>query len=128
MSEVEHLKSGLLADIEAAETLEAVESLRVGALGKQGVVTALLKTLGSMSAEERLEKGPPIQDLRDELRLLAATVAREVETNRQILRGIIAAGEELIRVLAGAGVGLPDASTAPGAPNGSEGALINRTI
>jgi hypothetical protein len=89
--------------------------------------------LARRSHEERsLEFGPwatpPIQDLRDELRLLAATVAREVETNRQILRGIIAAGEELIRVLAGAGVGLPDTSTAPGAPNGSEGALINRTI
>jgi phenylalanyl-tRNA synthetase alpha chain len=64
MSEVTALKAGLLADIDNADTLAQVEELRVGALGKSGVVTALLKTLGGMSPEERLEKGPPIQDLR----------------------------------------------------------------
>ncbi|MEJ7934414.1 phenylalanine--tRNA ligase subunit alpha [Sphingobium sp. AN558] len=65
MSDITDLKAGLLADIDAAATPEAVEALRVGALGKSGVVTALLKTLGGMSADERLEKGPPIQDLRE---------------------------------------------------------------
>ncbi len=65
MSEVTALKAGLLADIEGAHSLAQVEELRVGALGKSGVVTALLKTLGGMSPEERLEKGPPIQDLRE---------------------------------------------------------------
>ncbi|MGK2908318.1 MAG: phenylalanine--tRNA ligase subunit alpha [Sphingobium sp.] len=65
MTETTALKFGLLADIAAAETLVAVEELRVGALGKQGVVTALLKTLGGMSPDERLEKGPAIQDLRE---------------------------------------------------------------
>ncbi|MET0366009.1 MAG: phenylalanine--tRNA ligase subunit alpha [Sphingobium sp.] len=65
MSEVEALKAGLVADIQGAASLDALEALRVGALGKQGVVTGLLKTLGSMSQEERLEKGPPIQDLRE---------------------------------------------------------------
>ena len=64
MSTISALKAGLLADIERADTLAGVEELRVGALGKSGVVTALLKTLGAMSPEERLEKGPPIQDLR----------------------------------------------------------------
>jgi phenylalanyl-tRNA synthetase alpha chain len=65
MSEISALKAGLLADIAAADTPEAVEALRVGALGKQGVITGLLKTLGPMSPEERLEQGPPIQDLRE---------------------------------------------------------------
>ena len=53
MSEVTALKAGLLADIEGAHNLAQVEELRVGALGKSGVVTALLKTLGAMSPEER---------------------------------------------------------------------------
>jgi len=61
MSETANLKAGLIADIAAADTLEALEALRVGAMGKSGVVTGLLKTLGGMSPEERLEKGPPIQ-------------------------------------------------------------------
>jgi phenylalanyl-tRNA synthetase alpha chain len=65
MTEITALKAGLIADIDAADTLDAVEALRVGALGKQGVITALLKTLGGMSPDERLLKGPPIQDLRE---------------------------------------------------------------
>ncbi|CAN5421523.1 phenylalanine--tRNA ligase subunit alpha [soil metagenome] len=65
MTDISSLKSGLLADIAAADTLDAVEALRVGALGKQGIVTALLKTLGGMSPDERQIQGPPIQDLRE---------------------------------------------------------------
>ena len=65
MTDISALKAGLIADIEAADTLDALEALRVGAMGKSGVVTGLLKTLGPMSPEERLEKGPPIQDLRE---------------------------------------------------------------
>jgi phenylalanyl-tRNA synthetase alpha chain len=65
MTEIANLKAGLIADIDAADTPGALEALRVGALGKSGVVTGLLKTLGAMSPEERLEKGPPIQDLRE---------------------------------------------------------------
>jgi phenylalanyl-tRNA synthetase alpha chain len=65
MSEIAALKAGLLADIHQADTLDAVEALRIGALGKSGVVTGLLKTLGAMSPEERQEKGPHIQDLRE---------------------------------------------------------------
>ena len=64
MTEITALKAGLLADIERADTLERVEELRVGALGKQGVITALLKTLGAMTPEERQQRGPAIHDLR----------------------------------------------------------------
>jgi phenylalanyl-tRNA synthetase alpha chain len=74
MTEITALKAGLLADIDAADTLDAVEALRVGALGKQGVVTALLKMLGGMSPDERLLKGPPIQDLRERV---AAAIAEK---------------------------------------------------
>ena len=65
MTEITALKEGLLADIGVAETAEAVEALRVGALGKSGVVTALLKTLGAMTPEERQSRGPVIHDLRE---------------------------------------------------------------
>jgi len=75
MDDITSLKSGLLADIAAARTADSVEALRVGALGKQGVVTALLKTLGAMSPDERLEQGPPIQDLRESV--AAAIAARK---------------------------------------------------
>jgi phenylalanyl-tRNA synthetase alpha chain len=73
MNEVEALKSGLVADIESADTLDALEALRVGALGKSGVVTALLKTLGAMSPEERQERGPAIHGLREAVTAAIAT-------------------------------------------------------
>lgn len=50
--------------IGAAGDLAALEALRVEYLGKQGSVSGLLKTLGSMSPEERQEKAPKIQHLR----------------------------------------------------------------
>ena len=53
-----------LAEIESAETLDALEALRVKTLGKSGSVTALMKTLGAMSDEERRTKGPLIQAIR----------------------------------------------------------------
>ena len=80
MTEVEALKAGLVADIEQAGTLDALEALRVGALGKQGVVTGLLKTLGSMTPEERLEKGPPIQGLRETVTAAIADRRAALET------------------------------------------------
>jgi len=79
MDEVTALQTGLVADIEAADSLDALEALRVGALGKSGVVTGLLKTLGSMSPEERLEKGPPIQALREAVTTAIASAKAALE-------------------------------------------------
>ncbi len=73
MSEITHLKHGLLADIAGADSLDAVEALRVGALGKSGVVTGLLKTLGTMTPDERQARGPEIHDLRESVTAAIAT-------------------------------------------------------
>ena len=55
----------LIDQINQSETLEQLEALRVGALGKNGSITALLKTLGGMSPEERQSQGPRINGLRE---------------------------------------------------------------
>jgi phenylalanyl-tRNA synthetase alpha chain len=54
----------LRAEIQAADA-GALEAIRVRLIGKQGEVTALLKTLGAMSAEQRLAEAPRIQALRE---------------------------------------------------------------
>ena len=54
-----------LARIAAAESLDQVEALRVAFLGKQGSISALLKTLGAMSPEQRQTEGPKIHSLRE---------------------------------------------------------------
>ncbi|CAM3109708.1 Phenylalanine--tRNA ligase alpha subunit [Sphingomonas antarctica] len=60
----------LTAEIGSANTLDAVESLRVALLGKQGSITGLLKTLGGMTPEQRQVEGPRLNGLRE-----AATAA-----------------------------------------------------
>jgi phenylalanyl-tRNA synthetase alpha chain len=65
MSDIQTMTTDALARIAAAADLGALEGVRVELLGKQGTVTALLKTLGQMSPEERLEKAPAIQGLRE---------------------------------------------------------------
>ena len=55
----------LLARIAAAPDLPALEAERVAALGKQGAITQLLKSLGGMSPEQRQAEGPRIHGLRE---------------------------------------------------------------
>ncbi|UZK65015.1 phenylalanine--tRNA ligase subunit alpha [Sphingomonas sp. M1-B02] len=65
MTDLEQLRQDLLGAIDAAAGLDAIEAIRVHALGKQGAVTGLLKTLGAMSPEERQLTGPRIHALRE---------------------------------------------------------------
>ncbi len=69
------LQADLLSAIDAAASLEALEAVRVGALGKSGSVTALLKTLGGMSPDERQVQGPRLNGLREVV--TAALAARK---------------------------------------------------
>ena len=64
MSDIERLEADLLAKIDAAGDPAALEEVRVGALGKKGVVSQQMKTLGKMSPEERKEMGPALNGLK----------------------------------------------------------------
>jgi phenylalanyl-tRNA synthetase alpha chain len=74
MSEIEQLETKTLGDIAAASDEAALEALRVATLGKSGSVSALLKTLGSMTPDERKAQGPLINGLKD--RVTAALASR----------------------------------------------------
>ena len=65
MSEIESLAARALADIAAAQSPDALEALRVGLLGKQGSITAQLKQLGALPAEQRKAAGEAINLARD---------------------------------------------------------------
>ncbi len=65
MSDIATLQNQILAAIDAADTPDALEAVRIDALGKQGSVSALLKSLGQMSPEERQVNGPVINGLRE---------------------------------------------------------------
>jgi phenylalanyl-tRNA synthetase alpha chain len=55
----------LLDRIAAAADLQALDSVRVALLGKQGEITARLKSLGSMDPETRTAEAPRIHALRE---------------------------------------------------------------
>src|SRR5436190_13617789 len=65
MTDLTKLEAELAAAVSAAPDVAALEAGRVAALGKAGSISDLLKTLGSMSPDERREQGPLINGLRD---------------------------------------------------------------
>jgi len=64
MSDIENLETDLVAKIAAADNEAALEEIRVSALGKKGVISVQMKTLGKMSPEERKEMGPALNGLK----------------------------------------------------------------
>ncbi len=67
MENLEALANEAKAAIEAAGDGAALEQLRVDYLGKKGAITALLKGLGKLSAEERPQAGAQINVVKQEL-------------------------------------------------------------
>ncbi|GGD62663.1 phenylalanine--tRNA ligase subunit alpha [Erythrobacter arachoides] len=88
-----------------AQSVAEVEAIRVEALGKAGWISALMKTLGRMSPEERQNEAPRIQALR-------AGVADAIEAKKAALETA-----ELERRLATETIDLT--LPAPAAPRGS---------
>ncbi|MEO1252262.1 MAG: phenylalanine--tRNA ligase subunit alpha [Pseudomonadota bacterium] len=78
MSDINSLESDLTAKIDAAGDIAALEDVRVHALGKKGVVSERMKTLGKMSPEERKEMGPALNGLK-------TRIAEAIETKKQAL-------------------------------------------
>src|SRR3954469_6757522 len=74
MTDIAALETEISTAITAAPDEAALTAVRVSALGKSGSVTALLKTLGGMTPDERKVQGPAINGLRD--RVNAALNAR----------------------------------------------------
>jgi len=65
MSDIARLETEILGAVASSNDEAALESVRVAALGKSGSVSALLKTLGGMPPDERKEKGPAINGLKE---------------------------------------------------------------
>ena len=78
MNDLDTLVSEASSAINAASELAALESLRVEYLGKKGQLTAQLKTLGKLSAEERPAAGARINSAK-------AEVAELIQTRKQTL-------------------------------------------
>jgi phenylalanyl-tRNA synthetase alpha chain len=76
--DLQSLTTEALDKIRAAENLESLDQIRVSYLGKKGELTSLLKTLGSLPAEERKEAGQNIN-------LAKRDVQQAIEARKQAL-------------------------------------------
>lgn len=79
MSDIEVIKKEVEEQILAVTDAKALDDIRVSALGKKGKITELLKTLGSMPIEERIEFGKKINVVKAELEGLIADKKQELE-------------------------------------------------
>ncbi|KAA0570502.1 phenylalanine--tRNA ligase subunit alpha [Azospirillum sp. Sh1] len=61
------LKDELLSQVNAAADLSALDEVRVSALGKKGRITGFMKELGSLTPDERKERGQALNALKDEI-------------------------------------------------------------
>jgi len=89
MADLKKLEEELLAAIGAAKDEAALEAARVGALGKKGSISELLKTLGAMTPDERKQQGPLINGLRD--RVSAALAEKREALKRAAIAEQLAA-------------------------------------
>lgn len=76
---LETLEQDILAQVSAAADETALEAVRVSALGKKGAISERMKSLGTMSPEERREAGAALNVLKDR-------VADAISTRKTILQ------------------------------------------
>ena len=65
MDHVDALRTELLAEVEQAGTLDALEQVRITALGKKGRITERMKTLGGLDPEARKTAGHALNAVKD---------------------------------------------------------------
>ncbi len=94
MTDLNTLKTDLIAQVEAATDAAALEAIRISALGKSGQISELLKSLGKMSPDERREQGPAINGLRDAVAARLAERKAEMEA-AELDRRLAAEGVDL---------------------------------
>ncbi len=80
---LENIRNKAIQALEAASDIAAVEQLRVQFLGKKGMLTAILKQMGSLSPEERPVIGQLANEIRAYIEDLITT--RKEELSRELL-------------------------------------------
>lgn len=77
---MDDLRERLLAAIAGATDVDALESLRIQALGKKGEVSLKMRELGTMTPEERQTAGPKLNALKDEIDAALTAKRRALES------------------------------------------------
>lgn len=78
MESLDHLRDELLRLIKAATSLDLLEQVRIGALGRKGRVTGLMKNLGALDPEARKSEGAALNRLKDDVEAAIADATRRL--------------------------------------------------
>jgi phenylalanyl-tRNA synthetase alpha chain len=89
MTDLDSLQTQALEAVEEAGDLAALDAVRVHYLGKKGEITSLLKSLGSMPAEERKTQGQAINRVKQSVQ--AALDQRKMQLEAEELERRLAA-------------------------------------
>jgi phenylalanyl-tRNA synthetase alpha chain len=89
MDDPQQVTEAGLAEIATASSPDALEQVRIKYLGRQGLVTGLMRGLGALPAEQRRDAGARLNTLKDTV--AAAVEARAAELGRAALSGRLAA-------------------------------------
>lgn len=82
MNDLEQVVKGALQAVEAVENLQDLDQLRIQYLGKKGELTALLKQLGKLPAEERRAAGQAINTAKEQVATALQDRKQTLETAR----------------------------------------------
>ena len=83
---LEEIRLAAKAALDAAKDSKAVDELRVRYLGKKGEITAILKQMGSLSAEERPKMGQLANEVRADIEGAISVALAEMNKKAQELR------------------------------------------
>jgi phenylalanyl-tRNA synthetase alpha chain len=67
MDNPDQLRDAILKDVAAADSVDALEDIRVSVLGKKGRITDMMKGLGQMAPDERKAAGQALNAIKDEI-------------------------------------------------------------
>src|SRR5260221_13937227 len=67
MDDVERIRRELLEAVAAADSRDALEQVRVTALGRKGRITDMMKGLGGLAADARKTAGATLNRLKDDI-------------------------------------------------------------
>ncbi|PKM06120.1 MAG: phenylalanine--tRNA ligase subunit alpha [Gammaproteobacteria bacterium HGW-Gammaproteobacteria-4] len=79
MGDIASLIASAAAQVDAADSIEALEVQRVLLLGKQGQITGLLKQLGALPADQRKAAGEAVNRAKDEIGARIAARREQLE-------------------------------------------------
>ena len=64
--QITELREALISKLSAVSDMEALDSIRVEYLGKNGLITGLLKGMKDLSIEEKKDFGGKVNELKNE--------------------------------------------------------------